>query len=63
VANKPEYQWEFAVIEDEKMVNAFCSRRESRRVHGHPEARKTDAGLATVMGHVAHACSAMASSA
>ena len=24
VANKPEYQWEFAVIEDEKMVNAFC---------------------------------------
>ena len=27
VANKPEYQWEFAVIEDDKMVNAFmpCS--------------------------------------
>ena len=24
VANKPEYQWEFAVIEDDKMVNAFC---------------------------------------
>ena len=23
-ANKPEYQWEFAVIDDEKMVNAFC---------------------------------------
>ena len=24
VANKPEYQWEFAVIEDDKMVNAFA---------------------------------------
>lgn len=24
VANKPEYQWEFAVIEDDKTVNAFC---------------------------------------
>ena len=24
VANKPEYQWEFAVIQDDKMVNAFA---------------------------------------
>src|ERR1700704_7169251 len=23
-ANKPEYQWEFAVIQDDKMVNAFA---------------------------------------
>src|SRR5215475_2413142 len=24
VAHKPEYQWEFAVIDDDKTVNAFC---------------------------------------
>ena len=38
VANKPEYQWEFAVIEDDKMVNAFClTRGKSRRVYRHSE--------------------------
>ena len=57
VANKPEYQWEFAVIEDEKMVNAFCLPGGKVAVFtGILKHTKTDAGLATVMGHeIAHA--------
>ena len=56
VANKPEYQWEFAVIEDEKMVNAFCLPGGKVAVFtGILKHTKTDAGLATVMGHeIAH---------
>jgi predicted Zn-dependent protease len=57
VAHKPEYQWEFAVIEDEKMVNAFCLPGGKVAVFtGILKHTKTDAGLATVMGHeIAHA--------
>ncbi|HET9868364.1 MAG TPA: M48 family metalloprotease, partial [Nitrospira sp.] len=52
VANKPEYQWEFAVIEDDKMVNAFCLPGGKVAVFtGILKHTKTDAGLATVMGH------------
>ena len=56
-ADKPEYQWEFAVIEDEKMVNAFCLPGGKVAVFtGILKHTKTDAGLATVMGHeIAHA--------
>ena len=57
VANKPEYQWEFAVIEDEKTVNAFCLPGGKVAVYtGILKHTKNDAGLATVMGHeIAHA--------
>jgi predicted Zn-dependent protease len=57
VANKPEYQWEFAVIEDDKMVNAFCLPGGKVAVFtGILKHTKTDAGLATEMGHeIAHA--------
>jgi len=57
VANKPEYQWEFAVIEDDKTVNAFCLPGGKVAVFtGILKHTKTDAGLATVMGHeIAHA--------
>jgi predicted Zn-dependent protease len=57
VANKPEYQWEFAVIDDDKMVNAFCLPGGKVAVFtGILKHTKTDAGLATVMGHeIAHA--------
>jgi predicted Zn-dependent protease len=57
VANKPEYQWEFAVIEDERMVNAFCLPGGKVAVFtGILKHTKSDAGLATVMGHeIAHA--------
>ena len=57
VANKPEYQWEFAVIEDDKMVNEFCLPGGKVAVFtGILKHTKTDAGLATVMGHeIAHA--------
>lgn len=57
VANKPEYQWEFAVIEDPKTVNAFCLPGGKVAVFtGILKHTKNDAGLATVMGHeIAHA--------
>lgn len=57
VANKPEYQWEFAVIEDDKMVNAFALPGGKVAVFtGILKHTKNDAGLATVMGHeIAHA--------
>lgn len=56
-ANKPEYQWEFAVIDDEKMVNAFCLPGGKVAIYtGILKHTKNDAGLATVMGHeIAHA--------
>ena len=57
VANKPEYHWEFAVIQDDKMVNAFCLPGGKVAVFtGILPIAKNEAGLATVMGHeVAHA--------
>ncbi len=57
VAHKPTYQWEFAVIDDDKMVNAFCLPGGKVAVFtGILKVTKTDAGLATVMGHeIAHA--------
>jgi metalloendopeptidase OMA1, mitochondrial len=56
-ANKPEYQWEFAVIGDDKMVNAFALPGGKVAIFtGILKHTKDEAGLATVMGHeVAHA--------
>lgn len=56
-AAKPEYQWEFAVIDDEKTVNAFALPGGKVAVFtGILKFTKTEDGLATVMGHeVAHA--------
>jgi predicted Zn-dependent protease len=56
-ANKPEYQWEFAVIQDDQMVNAFCLPGGKVAVFtGILNVTKGEPGLATVMGHeVAHA--------
>jgi predicted Zn-dependent protease len=57
VANKPDYKWEFAVIDDPKQVNAFCLPGGKVAVYTglFPVARDTN-GLAVVMGHeVAHA--------
>ena len=56
-ANKPEYQWEFAVIDDEKTINAFCLPGGKVAVFtGILKVTKNDSGLATVVGHeVAHA--------
>lgn len=56
-ANKPEYQWEFAVIEDDRMINAFCLPGGKVAVFtGILKVTKGEPGLATVMGHeVAHA--------
>ncbi|ULA65178.1 MAG: M48 family metallopeptidase [Nitrospira sp.] len=56
-ANKPDYQWEFAVIDDDKMVNAFALPGGKVAVFtGILKHTKDEAGLATVMGHeVAHA--------
>ena len=57
VANKPEYHWEFAVIQEDRIVNAFCLPGGKVAVFtGILKHTKNDAGLATVMGHeIAHA--------
>jgi predicted Zn-dependent protease len=56
-ANKPEYHWEFAVIQEDRMVNAFALPGGKVAVFtGILKYTKHEAGLATVMGHeVAHA--------
>ena len=57
VANKPEYHWEFAVIQDDRQINAFALPGGKVAVYtGILKVTKTEAGLATVMAHeVAHA--------
>jgi len=56
-ANKPEYVWEFAVIEDDEQINAFALPGGKVAVFtGILKFTKTEGGLATVMAHeVAHA--------
>ncbi len=57
VANRPEYHWEFAVIQDDKTINAFCLPGGKVAVFtGILPITKNESGLATVMGHeIAHA--------
>jgi metalloendopeptidase OMA1, mitochondrial len=57
VADKPEYQWEFTVIDDPKQANAFCLPGGKVAVYtGIFPIARDEAGLATVIGHeVAHA--------
>jgi predicted Zn-dependent protease len=57
VAEKPEYKWEFRVINDPDMVNAFCVPGGKVAVYtGIFPAAHDEAGLAVVLGHeVAHA--------
>jgi predicted Zn-dependent protease len=56
-AEKPEYQWEFVVIDDPKTVNAFCLPGGKIAVYtGILPLTKDDNGLAVVLGHeVSHA--------
>ena len=57
VANKPEYHWEFAVIQDDELVNAFALPGGKVAIFtGILKHTKNETGLATVMSHeVAHA--------
>ena len=57
VANKPEYHWEFAVIQDDELINAFALPGGKVAVFtGILKHTKDETGLATVMAHeVAHA--------
>ena len=57
VANKPEYKWEFTVINDPETVNAFALPGGKVAVYtGIFGPARDEAGLAVVMGHeVAHA--------
>jgi predicted Zn-dependent protease len=57
VAGKPEYQWEFTVIDDPKQANAFCLPGGKVAVYtGIFPIARDEAGLAAVIGHeVAHA--------
>lgn len=56
-ANRPDFQWEFVVIDDPEQVNAFALPGGKVAVYtGMFPVAETEAGLATVMGHeVAHA--------
>ncbi len=56
-ANKPEYKWEFRVIDDPDTVNAFCLPGGKVAVYtGIFPIARDEAGLAVVLGHeVAHA--------
>lgn len=56
-ANKPEYKWEFTVINDPEMVNAFAVPGGKVAVYtGIFGPMRDEAGLAVVLGHeVAHA--------
>jgi metalloendopeptidase OMA1, mitochondrial len=56
-ANKPSYDWEFALIQDDKIVNAFClPGGKVAFFTGILKHTQNEAGVATVMGHeVAHA--------
>ncbi len=56
-ANKPSYDWEFAVIQDDKIINAFClPGGKVAFFTGILKHTQSEAGVATVMGHeVAHA--------
>lgn len=56
-ANKPEYHWEFAVIQEDDIPNAFALPGGKVAIFtGILKHTKTEAGLATVMAHeVAHA--------
>jgi predicted Zn-dependent protease len=56
-ASGKDYEWEYTVIDDPKMVNAFCLPGGKIAVYtGILPVTRDDAGLAVVMGHeVAHA--------
>ena len=56
-ADRPDYKWEFVVIDDPKTANAFALPGGKVAVYtGLFPVAETEAGLATVMGHeVAHA--------
>ncbi|OQW33646.1 MAG: peptidase M48 [Nitrospira sp. SG-bin1] len=57
VANKPEYEWEFAIIRDDRTINAFALPGGKVAVFtGILKVTQNEDGLATVIGHeVAHA--------
>lgn len=57
VAKQPDFKWEFRLIDDDSVANAFCLPGGKIAVYtGLLALTKTEAGLAAVMGHeVAHA--------
>jgi metalloendopeptidase OMA1, mitochondrial len=56
-ADKPEYRWDFRMINDPEMINAFCVPGGKVAVYtGIFPVARDEAGLAVIMGHeVAHA--------
>ena len=56
-ADRPDFQWEFNTIENDEVINAFCLPGGKVVVYtGILNVAKTDAELATVMGHeIGHA--------
>jgi metalloendopeptidase OMA1, mitochondrial len=56
-ADKPDFQWEFNLVEDDKTINAWCLPGGKVAVYtGLLKVTEDEAGLAVVMGHeIAHA--------
>ncbi|MBI4348142.1 MAG: M48 family metallopeptidase [Elusimicrobia bacterium] len=56
-ANRPDFQWEFNVLEDDKQINAWCLPGGKVAFYtGIFPVTQTEAGIAVVMGHeIAHA--------
>ncbi len=57
VANRPDFKWQFVVLDDDKQVNAFCLPGGKVGIYtGILPVAENQAGLAVVMGHeIAHA--------
>lgn len=57
VANRPDFQWRFVVLDDDRQVNAFCLPGGKVGVYtGILPVARDQTGLAVVMGHeIAHA--------
>lgn len=57
ISDRPDYAWEYNLIDDPKTVNAFCLPGGKVAVYtGILPVTQTDAGLAVVLGHeIAHA--------
>ncbi|HMU76050.1 MAG TPA: M48 family metallopeptidase [Elusimicrobiota bacterium] len=57
ISDRPDYDWEYNVLDDPKTVNAFCLPGGKVAVYtGILPVTQTDAGLAVVLGHeIAHA--------
>jgi predicted Zn-dependent protease len=56
VANRPDFQWNFVVIDDDRQAKAFCPPGGKVAVYtGILPVAQDQAGLAVILGQIAHA--------